>query len=90
MKLDAAASSDPDGHPLRFEWFHYPEPGTYRGPVQLIGSGKKALHPGVGVDSLQALINAIRIAQIELESLEHETGGEVHWLDQRGLGLPQI
>jgi hypothetical protein len=62
----------------------------WRCPVQLIGSGKKALHPGVGVDSLQALINAIKIAQIELESLEHETGGEVRWLNQRGYGLPQI
>ena len=62
----------------------------WRCPVQLIGGGKKAFHPGVGVDSLQALINAIKIAQIELESLEHETGGQVHWLDQRGYGMPQI
>jgi hypothetical protein len=62
----------------------------WRCPVQLIGGGKEALHPGVGVDSLQALINAIKIAHIELESLEHETGGEVHWLDQRGYGMPQI
>jgi hypothetical protein len=62
----------------------------WRCPVQVIGGGKEALHPGVGVDSLQTLINAIKIAQIELESLEHETGGEVYWLDQRGYGMPQI
>ena len=62
----------------------------WRCPIQLIGRGKEALHPGVGVDSLQALINAIKIAQIELESLERETGGVVHWLDHRGYGLPQI
>ena len=26
--LDAAGSTDPDGHALRFEWFFYPEAGT--------------------------------------------------------------
>jgi hypothetical protein len=26
--LDAAGTSDPDGHALRFTWFHYPEAGT--------------------------------------------------------------
>ena len=31
--LDATASTDPDGQPLRFEWIHYPEPGNYRGPA---------------------------------------------------------
>ncbi len=29
--LDASSSTDPDGQTLRFQWFHYPEPGTYRG-----------------------------------------------------------
>lgn len=62
----------------------------WRCPVQLLGSSKEGLHPGVGVDSLQALINAIKIAHIELESLEHETGGEVRWLDQSGYGMPEI
>jgi hypothetical protein len=38
LKLNAATSSDPDGHRLRFDWFHYPEPGTYRGPVQIAGT----------------------------------------------------
>src|SRR3989442_12586764 len=39
LKLDAGATSDPDGQRLRFEWFHYPEPGTYRGQVQIEGAG---------------------------------------------------
>jgi len=37
LKLDADASSDPDGQRLRFNWFHYPEPGTYRGGIEITG-----------------------------------------------------
>lgn len=32
-EFGAASSWDPDAHPLHFEWLHYPEPGTWRGPV---------------------------------------------------------
>jgi hypothetical protein len=38
LKLDAGATSDSDGQRLRFEWFQYPEPGTYRGQVQIEGT----------------------------------------------------
>jgi hypothetical protein len=31
VELDASESSDPDGIGLHFHWFHYPEPGSYRG-----------------------------------------------------------
>ncbi len=31
FRLDAAGTYDPDGDSLSFWWFHYPEPGTYRG-----------------------------------------------------------
>lgn len=38
VTLDAAGSTDPDGDTLRFDWFVYPEAGTYGGPVELRGT----------------------------------------------------
>ena len=38
VRLDASGSSDPDRHSLRYEWFYYPEPSTYRGHVNVAGS----------------------------------------------------
>ena len=33
IMLDAAGSSDPDSDRLTYRWFHYPEPGSFRGEV---------------------------------------------------------
>lgn len=33
--LSARGSTDPDGDSLSYYWFHYPEAGSYRGPVEL-------------------------------------------------------
>ena len=38
LKLDGAATSDPDGNQLRFNCFAYPEAGTYRDSVSISGS----------------------------------------------------
>jgi len=35
----AADASDPDSDKLTFEWFHYPEPGTYQGELRLQTTG---------------------------------------------------
>ncbi len=35
LKLDATGSTDPDGNRLSFNWFVYPEAGTYPGSVRI-------------------------------------------------------
>jgi dienelactone hydrolase len=42
LKLDASASVDPDGNRLSFEWFPYPEPGTYRERVTVNARNDRA------------------------------------------------
>lgn len=39
--LSCAGSSDPDGDELAYEWFIYPEPGTYRGRIDVGKMGSK-------------------------------------------------
>jgi hypothetical protein len=45
LKLDAGATTDPDGNRLSFEWFHYSEPGTYRGRVDVKARNRNATVP---------------------------------------------
>lgn len=40
--MDAGESTDPDGQPLRFEWFIYPEAGSYRGPQPVLANVDRA------------------------------------------------
>ncbi|MGF7149023.1 hypothetical protein FHS96_002665 [Sphingomonas zeicaulis] len=47
VRLSAAGSRDPDGDTLRYQWFHYPEPGSFTvssaraaSPVQIEGADK--------------------------------------------------
>ena len=39
VELSGQGTSDPDGNKLSFTWLPYPEAGTYRGEVELVGSG---------------------------------------------------
>lgn len=42
IKLDASASTDPDGDTLSFYWWHYAEAGTYKGAILPSSKGIKA------------------------------------------------
>ena len=39
LNLSADGSTDPDGNALSYDWFIYPEAGTYAGPAMLVKSG---------------------------------------------------
>ena len=62
LKLDAGATRDPDGQRLRFEWFQYPEPGTYHGQVQIEGTGTAVatvhVPPDAGGKSFHVIVAA--------------------------------
>src|SRR5262249_13736515 len=38
VRLDAGGTRDPDGQPLQYDWFTYPEAGSYPGQVVLAGT----------------------------------------------------
>ena len=40
VELSAEGSSDPDGDALSYRWEYYPEPGTYRGPLEIVNGDK--------------------------------------------------
>ena len=59
LKLDARATRDPDGDRLSYEWFVYPEPGTYRGPVAILGTNAELATVRVPDDASGQTIHVI-------------------------------
>ena len=61
----------------------------WRCPLQIEGWDHTP-PPGVGVDSVQALLHGLKILHISLTHLERESGGVLLWLDQPGHFVPDI
>jgi len=51
----------------------------WRCPVAITGSSRRALR-GIGVDSLQAVIHALKLVEIEITAQERERKGRFEWL----------
>jgi hypothetical protein len=62
IDLDASPSTDPDGQMITFEWTIYPEPGTYRGDIQLTSPSGPATSIDLPPDSANKTIHIILAA----------------------------
>ncbi len=51
VKLSVAGSSDPDGDPLRYYWWHYREAGSYKGEASVRDSEKAVAYVQVPADA---------------------------------------
>jgi hypothetical protein len=63
VPLHAAGTTDPDGDPLSYLWFVYPEAGTYRGQVSLQGDRQAETELQVPEDAAGTTIHVILRAQ---------------------------
>jgi hypothetical protein len=59
----------------------------WRCPVSITGRSKRPLR-GIGVDSLQAVVNALKLVEVELNARERERKGRFEWLGESWHGMP--
>lgn len=59
VELDATMSSDPDNDPLVFNWFYYPEAGTYPKNVSISGKGKSKVKVKIPTDATGSEIHVV-------------------------------
>jgi dienelactone hydrolase len=59
VSLDANGTTDRDGHALNFEWFAYPEAGTYRGKVALDADPPTSVRVRVPADAAGKTIHVL-------------------------------
>jgi len=59
VRLTAAGSSDPDGDPLSFRWFVYPEAGTYDRDVQLSDAAAETTVLTLPADAAEKTVHVV-------------------------------
>jgi hypothetical protein len=62
----------------------------WRCPISITTSHRSRQLRGIGVDSLQALIHALKIVEIELRARERDRKGRFEWLGESWHGVPEI
>ncbi|MGH2436890.1 MAG: DUF6968 family protein [bacterium] len=62
----------------------------WRCPITVSGVGHTRSQRGLGADSLQALVHALKLVEEEIEHLETRTSGRLEWFGERWHGLPSI
>lgn len=62
----------------------------WRCPIQVSGVGKIRKDQGLGADSLQALVHALKIVEEEITTLESRTSGQFLWFGELWHGLPKV
>lgn len=98
IALSAAGSNDPDGQPLNYSWFVYPEAGTFNGPCPLSdskGESTSFLAPTVdrpqtvhvllaASDQGQPALTRYRRAVVTIApSLDHATTPPIAWRETK-------
>ena len=63
MRISAAGSSDPDGNDLTYEWFVYPEAGTYPGKVELANPKGSEVDVHIPADGAGRTIHLVLIVR---------------------------
>jgi hypothetical protein len=59
VKLSADKSSDPDGNDLNYSWVYYPEPGTYKGKIEIQNSSNVSAEVPIPMDASGKTIHII-------------------------------
>ena len=62
----------------------------WRCPISVTGLPKRTTPQGHGVDSLQALIDALKAVEVEIGARARQSGARFEWLGERWHGLPEI
>ena len=62
----------------------------WRCPISITKSHRSRQLRGIGVDSLQALIHALKTVEMELRARERDRKGRFEWLGESWHGVPEI